>query len=392
MSHSPARPRFSAELRASLYHATVFLSNAAAAVGFAAWLGSRGISPDEIGIINAVPVLVLLGINMFIGRIADKASDWRQMLIILSLIGGVVPIGLFVVDEFWGILLVWTLVMIPTGSIPPLVDAATVRLTRRNGSDFGFVRAWGTVGYMVASGFAGWVIAAFGIDAFVPLIVGLTLLRAALALQLPRFRGPAQPVLPDMPPLAGKLREVLRPWFVLPLVGFALINATHTIIVAFVAFVWLGQGIDMGTIGWLIAVGAAAEAIMMFVWRRIGRRFTARHMIFAAGVTVAIRWTIMAFEPSVPVLFVLQLSHAITYGVGYFGMVHFIANWTSEDIAAEAQGFSFVLQQVFAFVTVLSFGGLVGALGAKAFLLAALLGVAGAICVAISLRLRAAHK
>jgi PPP family 3-phenylpropionic acid transporter len=114
------------ETRASVFHFTVFLPVSVSAVYFAIWLSGRGISPEQIGIINAVPVLVLLLINLFIGRLADKAGDWRTMILIMALLAGSVPIGLFFVDEFRGILLVWTLVAVSSGSIPPVVDAATV--------------------------------------------------------------------------------------------------------------------------------------------------------------------------------------------------------------------------------------------------------------------------
>ncbi|MCS6758580.1 MAG: hypothetical protein MO852_05705 [Candidatus Devosia euplotis] len=46
-------------------------------------------------------------------------------------------------------MLVWCLVTMFTGSIPPVVDAASVRMTRRNGTDFGAARAWATVGCVV---------------------------------------------------------------------------------------------------------------------------------------------------------------------------------------------------------------------------------------------------
>ena len=61
--------------------------------------------------------------------------------------------------------------------------------------------------------------------------------------------------------------------------------------------------------------------------------------------------------------------------MGYLGMVHFIANWTSEDIAAETQGFAFVLQQGAGVVALVVFGVLVGLFGGKAFFAAALLGL-----------------
>ena len=52
---SPERAEaFSPELRASIFHFTVFGSTGAASAYFAIWLSGKGITPDQIGIINAV--------------------------------------------------------------------------------------------------------------------------------------------------------------------------------------------------------------------------------------------------------------------------------------------------------------------------------------------------
>ena len=84
---------------------------------------------------------------------------------------------------------------------------------------------------------------------------------------------------------------------------------------------------------------------MMFVFGRFTRRFSARSLILMSAVVSALRWAAMGFSPGVEILFGLQLLHSITFAMGFMGCVHFIANWTSEDIAAEAQSFFQVLQQ-----------------------------------------------
>lgn len=381
--------RFSPELRASVFHFTVFGGTGVSSVYLAIWLTQKGISPDEIGLINAVPVLILMLINQGIGRLADRAGDWRSVIAILALFAGIVPIGLFFVNQFWGILAIWTLCAMGFGSIPPVTDAATVRLTQRNGTDFGRVRAWGTVGYMVAASGSGALIAWLGPGAFLPIFLALSLARTLAALQLPRFRAPPQQLtLAAAAPGTSKLRELFKPWFILPLIGFALVNSSHSILSSFAALVWHDQGIAESYIGPLIAVGAAAEATMMFAWRRIGGRISARQMILISGIASVVRWTIMAFNPPVAVLFMLQTMHALSYGVGYFGVVHFIANWTSETIAAEAQGLAVVFQQAASVLALVAFGWLMSAFGIGAFFGPVVVGIIGAGCVIASLILR----
>ncbi|WDR03787.1 MFS transporter [Devosia algicola] len=381
--------RLTPELRASIFHFTVFMSMGVASVYLAIWLTEKGLNTDQIGIINAFPVLVLLLLNQLIGRLADRASDWRTVIAILAIFGGMVPIGLFFVDEFWGILLFWGFCAMAAGSIPPVVDAATVRLTQRNGSDFGFIRAWGTVGFTLATIVAGLVIAWLGPGAFLPLFLLASMLRTLAALQLPRFRAPAhQLTLSTATPATSNIRTLLKPWFLLPLIGFALVNSTHSILGGFAALVWHQNGVSDQLLGPLIATAAAAEAVIMFVWRRIGGNISARHMIMIAAVATVVRWTVMAFNPPVIVLFGVQMLHAFTFGIGYFGVVHFIANWTSEDIAAEAQGGAVMLQQAASVLALVSFGWLLGQAGVAAFFAPAALGAGGVVLLLISLKLQ----
>ncbi|HEV7345682.1 MAG TPA: MFS transporter [Devosia sp.] len=389
MSLAEARQHLTPEVRTTAFYFTYLMGPGAAVMFLPIWLSEKGIASEQIGIINAVPVLIILALNLVVGRLADRARDWRQVIVIGALIAGIAPIGLFFVNDFWGILLVWTLVSLPGGAVGPVLDAAAMRMTRRNGTDFGSIRAWGTIGFMLLNGLTGLLVVWFGSAVFVPLFVGLALLRAAMSLQLPAFRAPpGQATVAAIRPVAGKLREIItRPWFILPLIGFALVFGTHVILNAFAALLWKEQGISEDIIGPLIALGAAAEAGMMFLWKRFGGRVSARHMILASALTSVLRWGLMALSPPVWLLLLLQLTHGITFGLGFLGCVHFIANWTSEDIAAETQSLFTVLQQIASVLGLIGFGWLVGLYGPQAFLFASLAAAIGALCIWLSLKM-----
>lgn len=388
----------SPEFRTAVFYATFFMTPGAAATFLPIWLSEQGIDAGRIGVINAMPILVMLAINVFVGRVADRASDWRQVIVLASLVGAVMPVGLFFASEFWSILLVWTLATLPIAAINPVADAAAVRMTRRRGSDFGAIRAWGTLGFMAVNAVTGIIVAWFGSPAFVPLIFALALMRGGASLQLPRFRAPpSDEVVP--PParsilVAGKTRELFRPWFALPLVGNAVILATHMLLNAFAALVWRDAGIPASIIGPLIALGAAAEAVMMFLFRRFSKRFSARYLILIAALASALRWGIMAFNPPVAVLVVLQLSHSVTFALGYLGGVNFIANWTSDDIAAEAQSVFVVIQQAMTVLALTGFGYLVTVMGARAFMVSAAFSLVagGAVWVSLGLMTTARER
>ncbi|ODT67934.1 MAG: hypothetical protein ABS75_22425 [Pelagibacterium sp. SCN 63-23] len=383
----------SPELRASIYQFTVYIPGGVASVFFGIWLSEHGIPADQIGLINALPTLCLLLLNIVVGRIADKADDWRSALIVISIASALAPLPLYFVSEFWGILTIWALTATTNGLVAPVIDAATVRMTRRNGTDFGVIRAWATVGYVFAAGGLGLLINVLGSSVFITLYVIMVVARAALSFLLPRFRSPAPKVTlasvaPDVAVPASRLRDSLQLWFILPLLAFALVNSSNALIGSFAALLWHENGIPGYFLGPLLGIAAVGEAILMFAWRRFGGRVTARNMILAGAIAGLVRFTIMAFNPPVEVLFFTQLLHAFSFGMGYFGVVHFIANWTNEANAAEAQGFANMLNMGSAMVALIVFGILVEYFNSYAFFYSTITSLLAIGCVLWSLKLR----
>ena len=96
----------------------------------------------------------------------------------------------------------------------------------------------------------------------------------------------------------------------------------------------------------------------------------------------------MAFDPSIPALIFLQSLHGVSYAMGFMATVQFIANWTSEDIAAEAQGFFVTIQQAMSVLALTGFGWLLVQVGDKAFLGAALMAALGGLAIQASRRVQ----
>ena len=372
------------EARTTVYYVIFFMTSGAATAYAGIWFADQGLSAGEIGIIGSLPVLLTLVLNLVVGRLADRARDWRTVIVIGALLGAIFSVGLLFAHGFVGILVVWTLAALPLAAIGPVQDAAALRLTRRNGTDFGSIRAWGTVGYMGVIVLTGQVVSWFGGGAFMPLFVALCVLRGLVALSLPNFRAPKDAAT-AVRSGASRMREVMKPWFLLPLLGWAMIFGTHLILNSFQALLWKQQGISDITISLLIALGAASEAAMMFVFKRYVGRFPARMVMLASAIISALRWCAMALAPDVPLLAMLQLLHSVTFAMGFLGCVHFIANWTSEDIAAEAQSFFQVLQQVMAVIAVTAFGALVAVFGTHAYFASAAFAAVGAALIVWSM-------
>lgn len=352
------------------------------------WLSQQGFTEGDIGIINAVPIALLIVLNLWIGRIADRAGDWKDAIRVLSYLSIIGAVGLFFGTSFWPVLAAMSVLLLTHGLVVPVADAAVMRFGRRANFDFAVVRAFGTSGYILGILITGFLTAQFGPVVFVPLIFLGVLLRALLSDRLPKFRAPEAVAEPG----AKRLSEVMRPWFLLPLIGWSLTYGALAILGPFQALLWEQEGISPYWIVILIAIAPVAETVVFLGFKRVSKRFRARHLILISALAMVIRLIGLGLEPGVFWLIPLQMLHAITYTIGFLGCVIFIANWTSEDIAAEAQSFFVVLQQIATAATLLVFGWLSQRYGAQAYFALALACAVGLVLIAISLRLKEPAK
>jgi PPP family 3-phenylpropionic acid transporter len=315
------------EVRTGLFYTAMYLPIGVSTLLLPVWLDGRGIGEEEIGIISATPIFIMIVLNLLVGRVADKASDWRGVIVAGSLVSAVVSLGFVFVDEFWGILLFNTLLVIPIMAIEPVIDAATIRMTRRRGTDFARVRIWGTFGYIGATALAGWTFGWLGIAVFVPLLIATALLRGLSALPLPFFRsqngsGQAGAPLVSVPGAGQTLRQVARPWFVLTLLGAAILQASHMLLISFGALLWLRAGVPESAVGILWIVAPVCEIVTMLFFSHFARRFSARHLLLAACVSGVLRWIGMAYATELWQLVLLQTLHMMTFGLAYIGHRH----------------------------------------------------------------------
>lgn len=378
------------QLAVTRYYFTLYMPSSVVVTYLPIWLETRGLTGSQIGAVNTLPMALVLLFSVFFGRLADRAKDWKQAILIGHGLALLFVLPLFGVQSFWPILLIWTLTSVPAGLAAPVADAAAMRLALRRGFSFGTVRGWGTVGYVAFCFIAGWVIAGFGDGAFVWMLLLTVALRFYHSWTLPVLReaGAERPSSRGGL-LSAELFAALRPWVLLPLIGAAMIFGTHMVMNAFSSLAWRDQGIGAGTIGALVAFGGMAEAVSMFLWGRVQKYFSARTLIALAAAVSALRWAAMAFSPPVWGLFVLQALQAVTFTFGFLGALYFIANRTEEKVAAEAQSLFGVMQQASSVVIVLLFGLLWDRIGPTAFFASAAIALCVLPLIRASFRLQA---
>jgi PPP family 3-phenylpropionic acid transporter len=111
---------------------------------FPLWLEAKGLTPADIGLVLAAPMLVRLLAVPAIARIADHQAALRQTLIIASLAAtaGCVSIGLS--QSFSTILAAVVVTGLAFTPLIPLADAYALKGLGKGAAGYGPIRLWGS--------------------------------------------------------------------------------------------------------------------------------------------------------------------------------------------------------------------------------------------------------
>jgi nucleoside transporter len=101
-------------------------------------------------VMNAFAIASLTGI-FFGGQLADRYFSQERFLAFSHLVGGLAIMGLVYVRSFWpvfGLMLLHCFFYVPTISVANAIAFANLKDAQK---EFGFVRLWGTIGWIAAS-------------------------------------------------------------------------------------------------------------------------------------------------------------------------------------------------------------------------------------------------
>lgn len=337
--------------RVSAYYFLVFLSLGCGLPYFALWMSSVGMSDKQIGVIAASPSFVMVATTLFAGSLADRARDWRSAILVCNWLVLVFITGIFFVQSFVPLLILWCLWGVVIMAKFPILDAAAIRMARHRGMEYHKMRACGSLGFVIGVLLGGLVFEHIGISIFLWVLWGVSLMRAVCAHFLPLFRTGIDAAEQVTRETVVEVREAgqtrvqdgavyRKGWFLLVLAGSALIQGSHAYYYTFSAILWNEAGYSTTLVSVLWAAGVLIEIVLMWKFALIKDRYTARYMLIAAALTALLRWFVFGLDPGLPILLLAQLLHGVTFALMFLATVNFIANWTPVKVAAKAQALS----------------------------------------------------
>ena len=325
--------RRSAALRLAGFYAAIFAAVGVHIPFWPLWLKDRGLSPSEIGLLVAAAYLTRLLANPVVGHLVDHRGDRKRPMLALALAAGLLWAMFPLLDGFWPILIMTVVAIFPFTSLMPVGDSLAMMVVHTHRLDYGLVRLWGSLAFILAATLIGKALADWPITILPWLISAMLLLTAASCASLSDARIPRQdtPPPPVRPLLANRV-------FLLFLLTASLNQAAHTVYYAFATIHWRAAGLSDSSIGLLWSEGVLAEIVLFAMSSRVMRRFGPAGLLLAAAIGGAIRWVILGVTADMTWIALSQILHAATFGCAHLGAMHFILRAVPQSLSARAQG------------------------------------------------------
>jgi PPP family 3-phenylpropionic acid transporter len=352
------------------------------------WLAGRGLDMHEIALVFAAAIWAKVIATPVLGALADRLGRRRAVMILLAASACVAYAGLWPAAGFGAILALNLVAGMAQSALMPLGDSITLAAVRDDGLDYGRVRVWGSVSFIVAAIGSGAALAltspgerapgqADNQVLFLVLAASAVLLVACVAIP-PGARSAL--ALRSRWAALGRLAADRRFW--LFVVSAAALQSSHQLYYGFGTLYWQEVGFSDTVIGILWAEGVVAEIVLFWYSAPFVARLGPLGLMALGGIAGIVRWSLMGVMPGLAAAAILQLLHAVTFGASHLGAMHFMARSVPPGAAASAQSLYAALSAgLGSGLVMLVAGALYAAYGGGAYPFMALLSAAGLVGV-----------
>lgn len=343
------------------------------------WLKSKGMSPTAIALLTALSFALKIVFTPLVSKAVDRSGRRRQAIVLLAcgLFAGFLVF--FVVDGFWAILFLTTLTFACWSPIMSLAESLTTVTAKERGFDYGKIRLWGSVGFMVVAVSSGRLLAHYGEAVLLWSICTAAGLLFVASLLLPKVESGAR-----KSSNAGVGVFFRSRWFVIFLLATTLVQGSHAAYYTFASIHWRAQGLSDGSIGLLWGASVAVELLFFAFGKGLLARLGPVRVIALGGVAAALRWVAIGMTANVGLLLAAQCLHALSFGAGHFAAMRIITEKVDAALSSTAQGiYSAFSMGIGMGVFVMLSGPLYGAVQGSVFIAMGIVALLGTICMVL---------
>lgn len=297
------------------------------------YLHARDFNPAQIGILLAIPTLTKIIVPNLWGYIADKSGQYKS-IIVLGALGALLAFsGIYWAQSFAAIIVVMTLYSAFWNAILPQFEALTLHSLAHQPQGYSRIRLWGSLGFITLVLGLGWLFDHLSVLNLPIILTILIVILCVVCLGLPRLE------LHRTVAASHTLKSVMalshvRRFFLATL----LYQASHGIYYGFYSIYLHQHGYSASVIGALWTLGVAAEIVLFWWIPNVLPRLNLARTAQLCMAVAALRWTLIGFTVDYwPCLILLQLLHAVTFGLFHASSVQFIRQSFGPTLQGQGQ-------------------------------------------------------
>ncbi len=285
------------------------------------YLQSENFSPSSIGILLSLFQISRIVAPNFWGWLADHTGHRVKWIKLTSFLGLIGFIGVFWAKGFFWIFLVMSALSLFTSSTLPLAESLTLAHLATTDGHYSRIRLWGSIGFIVASLFLGYLIDLQGIN----ILLWVLLITQAIIFFLSN-------TIPEAKEIHHKKNDlsiwkiIKTPSVVALLIGCTLMVSAHGVLYNFYSIYLKEHGYSSAAIGWLWAVGVICEIFIFMLMPKILRRYSLKTILLISLFLGVIRFILIGASPDqFYLLLIAQMFHAATFGSFHAASIEVIA-------------------------------------------------------------------
>ncbi|ELQ6262815.1 3-phenylpropionate MFS transporter [Cronobacter malonaticus] len=337
----------------ALSYFTYFFSYGIFLPFWSVWLAGVGVAPETIGL--------LLGsglIARFLGSLllAPRVKDPSRLVFALRLLALLTLV--FALGFWFGHQTAWLFVVLVGfnlffSPLVPLTDALAATWQRQIAMDYGRVRLWGSLAFVIGSALTGKLVSVYDYRAILALLsLGAASMLIGMLLK-PSVMPQGEARHNEAAGWPVWRRLIVENWRFLACVS--LLQGAHAAYYGFSAIYWQSKGYSASVVGYLWSLGVVAEIIIFALSKRLFSRFGARDLLLLSGMLGIIRWGMMGWTTALPWLIVAQILHCGSFSICHLAAMRYIAAREGSEVirlqsvySAVAMGGGIAVMTVFA--------------------------------------------
>lgn len=285
---------------------------------------SVGITALQLGWLNAAARISTSLVPPVAGVLADRIHRSREVLFFCVSLSALVGLTLWWSRGFWAFLVLISIYSAARGAIGPIAENISLRQLEKSGGQYGRLRWWGSLGFIVAALGVGKIIEMFSMDLMFPILFISAMALLPVVAQFPSNWENSRPL------LKKDLENLFRTRPLLHFYGSATLMAVSAGPFGLYFSIYLRElGMSAQLIGLAWTIGVVSEIFFLWFGGEIQKRIGLNGMIMAGIFATALRWECTILTTQWVALIAIQALHGITFGVYHAAAVQFVDRWSA---------------------------------------------------------------